>query len=157
MSHPASPESVFRFGVFELDSRTGELRKAGVRLKVPEQSIQVLATLLERPGELVTREELRTKLWPDDTVVEFDHSINSAVKRLRQALGDTADTPRFIETLPRRGYRFVFPLDRAEEARPVRQTRSKAYGSRLLSWCSVWAGLVGRWPAVAFLERPRGR
>ena len=105
---------VIRFGVFELNTQTGELRKAGVRLKVPEQSIQVLATLLERPGELVTREELRTKLWLDDTVVEFHHSINSAVKRLRQALGDTADTPRFVETLPRRGYRCVFPLDRVE-------------------------------------------
>jgi DNA-binding winged helix-turn-helix (wHTH) protein len=118
---------VIRFGVFELNTQTGELRKAGVRLKVPEQSIQVLATLLERPGELVTREELRTKLWPDDMVVEFDHSINSAVKRLRQALGDTAETPRFIETLPRRGYRFVFPLERADEPKPVRQVRSKTY------------------------------
>jgi DNA-binding winged helix-turn-helix (wHTH) protein len=123
---------VIRFGVFELNTETGELRKAGVRLRVPEQSIQVLTTLLERPGELVTREELRTKLWPDDTVVEFDHSINSAVKRLRQALGDTAETPRFIETLPRRGYRFVFPLDRAEPARPeparTRTLKRKLYG-----------------------------
>jgi Tol biopolymer transport system component/DNA-binding winged helix-turn-helix (wHTH) protein len=122
---------VIRFGVFELNTHTGELRKAGVRLKVPEQSIQVLATLLERPGELVTREGLRSKLWPDDTVVEFDHSINSAVKRLRQALGDTAETPRFIETLPRRGYRFVFPLDRAEPPpAPARasQPKRRLYG-----------------------------
>ncbi len=99
-----------RFGVFELDTRTRELRKNGLRLKLPEQSIQILAMLLERPGELVTREELPKKVWPNDTVVEFDHSINAAIKRLRQALGDTAESPRFLETLPRRGYRFVYPV-----------------------------------------------
>lgn len=104
-----------RFGVFELDTRTRELRKHGVKLKVPEQSIQILVTLLERQGELVTREELQKKLWPNDTVVEFDHSINAAIKRLRQALGDTAETPRFIETLPRRGYRFIYPVQGALE------------------------------------------
>gem|GEM_PF-343729 len=99
-----------RFGVFELDTRTRELRKGGLKLKVPEQSIRILSMLLERQGELVTREELQKKLWPNDTVVEFDHSINAAVKRLRQALGDPAETPRFIETLPRRGYRFICPV-----------------------------------------------
>ncbi|MGA7411841.1 MAG: winged helix-turn-helix domain-containing protein [Bryobacteraceae bacterium] len=102
--------------MFELDTRTRELRKRGIKLKLPEQSIQILAMLLEREGELITREELQNKLWPNDTVVEFDHSINAAIKRLRQALGDTAETPRFIETLPRRGYRFIYPVDGASEA-----------------------------------------
>jgi len=103
--------------VFELDTRTRELRKGGLKLKVPEQSMQILAMLLERKGELVTREELQKKLWPNDTVVEFDHSINAAIKRLRQALGDPAETPRFIETLPRRGYRFIYPVQ-AEVQQP---------------------------------------
>ena len=107
---PGSEPRLVRFGVFELDTRTRELRKRGTKLKLPEQSIQILATLLERGGELVTRDELQKKLWPNDTIVEFDHSINAAIKRLRQALGDTAETPRFIETLPRRGYRFIYPV-----------------------------------------------
>lgn len=113
---PGSEPRCVRFGVFELDTRTRELRKRGIKLKLPEQSIQILAMLLEREGELITREELQNKLWPNDTVVEFDHSINAAIKRLRQALGDTAETPRFIETLPRRGYRFIYPVDGASEA-----------------------------------------
>jgi Tol biopolymer transport system component/DNA-binding winged helix-turn-helix (wHTH) protein len=103
----SSIHSALHFGVFDLDTRTGELRKAGVKLRVPDQSVRVLMMLLERPGELITREELKRTLWPDDTIVDFDTGINQAVKRLRQALGDTAVTPRFIETLPRRGYRFI--------------------------------------------------
>jgi len=103
------PCSALRFGTFELDLRTGELRKGGLRIKVPEQSIQVLTALVLHPGELVTREELKAKLWPDDTVVEFDTSISHAVWRLRQVLGDTAQTPRFIETFPKKGYRFIYP------------------------------------------------
>ena len=95
------------FGAFELDLRTNELRRKGVQISVQEQPLQVLAMLLEHPGELITREELRRKLWPDDTFVDFDHGLNSAVNRLRNALGDSADNPRFIETIPRRGYRFV--------------------------------------------------
>jgi serine/threonine protein kinase/DNA-binding winged helix-turn-helix (wHTH) protein/WD40 repeat protein len=109
--------ALVRFGVFELDTRTRELRKGGLKLKVPEQSIRILSMLLERQGELVTREELQKKLWPNDTVVEFDHSINAAIKRLRQALGDPAETPRYIETLPRRGYRFIYPVQ--AQARPA--------------------------------------
>jgi DNA-binding winged helix-turn-helix (wHTH) protein len=103
--------NVVSFGTFELDLRARELRRNGLRIHLPEQSIQILAMLLERPGELVTREEIQAKLWPDDTIVEFDHSINAAVKRLRQALGDSADNPRFVETLARRGYRFIAPVD----------------------------------------------
>jgi serine/threonine protein kinase/Tol biopolymer transport system component len=97
---------VFRFDVFELDLRARELRQEGMNTGLPEQSIRILALLLERPGDVVLREEIRKKLWPNDTVVEFDHSINAAMKRLRQALGDSADDPRYIETLARRGYRW---------------------------------------------------
>ena len=102
---------VLRFDVFEVDLRTEELRKHGLRLRLPSQSFQVLPLLLEHPGELVTREELREKLWPADTFVDFDHGVNAAVNRLREALGDSADSPRFVETLPRRGYRFIVPVE----------------------------------------------
>jgi TolB-like protein/DNA-binding winged helix-turn-helix (wHTH) protein/tetratricopeptide (TPR) repeat protein len=101
---------VYRFGVFELDARTGELRKHGVRLRVRGRPIDILLLLLERPGDVVTREDLRQRLWPADTFVDFDHGLNSAVNRLRDALGDSADNSRFIETLPRRGYRFIAPI-----------------------------------------------
>src|SRR5450432_2731282 len=96
-----------RFGVFQLDLRARELRRNGVKIRVPDQSIQVLAMLLEHPGEVVTREEVHQRLWPNGTIVEFDHSINAAIKRLRQALEDSAEEPKFIETLPRLGYRFT--------------------------------------------------
>lgn len=100
-----------RFGGFQLDLQTLELTKGGTRIRVPEQSIQILAMLLERPGEVVVREQLHAKLWPNGTIVEFEHSINAAMNRLRAALGDSADEPRFVETLPRRGYRFIFPVE----------------------------------------------
>ncbi len=91
-----------RFGAFELDVRSGELRKHGIRLRFREQPLRVLLLLLERPGEIVVRGEIRLKLWPNETVVEFDHGINTAVRRLRRALGETAETPRYIETVGRR-------------------------------------------------------
>jgi eukaryotic-like serine/threonine-protein kinase len=100
-----------RFGTFEVDLRSGEVLKHGIRLKVQGQPFQILALLLEHPGDVVTREELRQKLWPGDTFVDFDTGLNSAVKKLREALGDSADEPRYIETLPRRGYRFVAPVE----------------------------------------------
>jgi TolB-like protein/DNA-binding winged helix-turn-helix (wHTH) protein/Tfp pilus assembly protein PilF len=100
---------VIRFGAFELDPRSGELQKQGRKIRLEGQPIQILICLLEKPGELVTREELRQKLWPADTFVNFEHGLNAAVKRLRQALNDSADNPRFVETLPRRGYRFIAP------------------------------------------------
>ena len=106
MGVPNQFRKVFRFDVFELDLRARELRQEGMNTGLPEQSIRILALLLERPGDVVLREEIRKKLWPNDTVVEFDHSINAAMKRLRQALGDSADDPRYIETLARRGYRW---------------------------------------------------
>jgi Tol biopolymer transport system component/DNA-binding winged helix-turn-helix (wHTH) protein len=102
-----SVSAVIRFGPFDADLQTQELRKHGVRLRLPRQSFQILKMLLERPGSLITREELRQVLWPSDTFVDFDHSLNAAVNRLREALGDSADEPRLVETLPRRGYRFI--------------------------------------------------
>src|SRR6201998_2986605 len=96
-----------RFGVFELDLRAGELRKHGLRVRLQEQPFQVLATLLEHPGEVVTREELQKKLWPADTFVDFDHGLNKTINKIREALGDSADSPRFVETVARRGYRVI--------------------------------------------------
>jgi DNA-binding winged helix-turn-helix (wHTH) protein len=104
-----------RFGVFELDLAAGELRKSGAKLRLQEQPFQVLALLLERPGDLVTREEIRQKLWPADTFVDFDHSLNTAVNKLRETLGDSASNPRYIETLARRGYRFIAPVQNSVE------------------------------------------
>lgn len=107
---------VLRFSSFELDLRAGELRKHGIRIKLQDQPFQVLALLIENPGDIVTREQLRDRLWPADTFVDFDHSLNSAVKKLRQALSDDPDVPRFIETLPRRGYRFIAPVGNGSES-----------------------------------------
>jgi TolB-like protein/Tfp pilus assembly protein PilF len=103
-----------RFGAYELDLRTGELRKFGLRLKLQEKPLGILAVLLERPGEVVTREELRQRLWPADIFVDFDHSLSIAVHKLRIVLCDTADNPRFVETLARRGYRFIAPVQKAQ-------------------------------------------
>ena len=106
----ASTPAVVHFGPFELDLRAAELRKQGRRIRLQEQPFQILIELLEHPGQVVLREEIRKKLWPNDTVVEFDHSINAAVKRLRDSLQDSAEKPRYIETLARRGYRFIAPV-----------------------------------------------
>src|SRR5256885_15455504 len=103
MSSQSQLPSVLRFGIFEIDVRAGELRRSGVKLKLQEQPFQVLCMLLEHPGEVVTREELRNRLWPADTFVDFDHGVNAAIKRFRDALADSADNPRFVETLVRRG------------------------------------------------------
>ena len=101
---------IVRFGTFEVDKLTGELRKKGSRVKLQQQPLQILLMLLQRRGDIVTREELREQLWPKDTFVDFDHGLNAAVKRLREALGESADSPVFIETLARRGYRFTVPI-----------------------------------------------
>jgi DNA-binding winged helix-turn-helix (wHTH) protein len=105
--------SPIRFGMFEVDLQAGELRRQGFRVKLQEQPFQVLVMLLERPEEVVTREELQKKLWPADTFVDFERGLNRAINKLREALGDDADSPRFIETLPRRGYRFLAPVETA--------------------------------------------
>ena len=102
----------YRFGVFEADGAVGELRRQGVRVRLNAQPFQVLCMMLERPGELLTREEISRELWPDGTFVDYEHGVNSAVNRIREALGDTASNPRFVETLARRGYRFVAPVEK---------------------------------------------
>jgi Tol biopolymer transport system component/DNA-binding winged helix-turn-helix (wHTH) protein len=111
MAQTAQSQRVFRFGIFEVDLRSGELHRKGLKVKLQEQPFQLLSALLERPGELVTREELREKIWPAGTFVDFDHSLNTAVMRLREALNDAADNPRFVETVGRRGYRFIAPVE----------------------------------------------
>lgn len=105
---------LLRFSVFEVDLIAGELRKNGRRIRLQEQPFQVLAVLLENAGSVVTREDLRQKIWPADTFVDFDHSLNTAVNKIRESLGDSASSPRFIETLARRGYRFIAPVEGAE-------------------------------------------
>src|ERR1700716_1210410 len=117
-----SSSSIVRFSTFEVNLQTGELRQRGQKVKLQEQPLQVLAALLERPGELVTREELRSKLWPVDTFVDFDHSLNAAIKRLRDALGESADAPVFIETLARRGYRFIAPVNGSSASGAIEAT-----------------------------------
>lgn len=143
---------VFRFGVFEVDLRTGELRKKGLEVRLQEQPFQILALLLEHPGELVTREELRQKLWPGEIVVEFDQGLNNAIKKLRRALDDSAETPHFIETLPRRGYRFVAPVDVAgphlfggekTPEQPRRRTGRRLARAGLVLAAVVVVGLAG--------------
>jgi len=156
--------SVIRFGIFEADLRAGELRRNGSRIRLQDQPFQVLARLLAKPGELVTREELQSQLWPADTFVDFEHGLNAAVKRLRDALGDSADNPRFIETLSRRGYRFIAPVydsattlaDPAQSTHPVPppqppQTFPRAhhyYWQIALVTCLVLLfGIFGGWQA----------
>ena len=107
---------VVRFGAFEADLRSGEVRKGGLKIRLQDQPFQVLAMLLERPGHLVTREELQKRLWPVDTFVDFDQGLGTAIRKLRDALGDSADNPQFIETLPKRGYRFIAPVIKPEKA-----------------------------------------
>jgi len=126
---------ILRFGVFEVDLRSGELRKQGVRIKLQDQPFQVLRLLLQHAGELVTREELRSQIWPADTFVDFDNSLYAAINKLREALGDSADSPRFVETLLRRGYRFIASVDAlgtGADAQDVRQPGEPRPAPRLL-------------------------
>src|SRR5438093_11409934 len=109
-SPPVGTRQILRFGVFELNLQSGELRKQGARIRLADQPFQVLRLLVERPGDLVSRDELRQALWPADTFVDFDVGLSSAVRKLRDALGDSADNPQFIETIPKRGYRFIAPV-----------------------------------------------
>src|SRR6266851_5690455 len=123
MALEARSPTMLLFGAFEVDVRSGELRKQGVRIKLQEQPFHVLTVLLQRPGEVVTREELRNQNWPADTFVDFDNSLNTAINKLREALGDSADNPRFIETLPRRGYRFIAPVNPVAAGIPAEDLR----------------------------------
>jgi DNA-binding winged helix-turn-helix (wHTH) protein len=115
MASPAHSSNVVRFDAFEIDLHAQELYKAGRKVKLQVQPFQVLAMLVERPGQVVTREDLRNRLWPADTFVDFDHSLNTAIKKLRQALGDDIKKPRFVETLPKRGYRFVGTVEQSAQ------------------------------------------
>src|SRR5712692_779390 len=134
---------ILRFGVFELDVRTGELRKHGVKLRLQGKPLQVLQALVERPGEVVTREELQRRLWPSDVFVDFDSGLNTAANRLRIALGDSADSPRYVETLNRAGYRFIAPV--AVVGAPVTDHEAKAIegpSSRARRRVNVFAGIA---------------
>src|SRR3989441_2447370 len=135
-----------RFGVFELDPRAGELRKKGMKIRLQGQPVEILAMLLERPGETITREELQKKLWPADTFVDFEQGLNNAMKRLRASLDDNAESPHFIETLPRHGYRFVGSVNgseqtRAAEGNTTRSIRLRALGT--VAVLAIAAALVG--------------
>ena len=123
MSIPSSSPArkILRFAVFEVDLAAGELRKNGTRIRLQEQPFQILVYLLDRAGDVVTREELRQKLWPADTFVDFDHSMNTAINKLREALGDSASSPRYVETMARRGYRFLAPVQSPEANSPAAQ------------------------------------
>jgi TolB-like protein/DNA-binding winged helix-turn-helix (wHTH) protein/Tfp pilus assembly protein PilF len=141
LSNPTDLPRLLRFGQFELDLRTGEIYKEGKRIKLQEQPCQVLALLIERPGELVSREELRKRLWTNDTFVDFDHGVNIAINKLRDALGDSPEKPRFIETLPRRGYRFIASVDAPKTSRdgePPALATSSSPAGRTASGSIAW-------------------
>ena len=137
MSLQSELPQVLRFGVFQVDIRAAELHKNGVKLKLQDQPFQVLCLLLEHPGELVSREELRNRLWPADTFVDFDHGLNAAIKRLRDALGESADTPVFIETLARRGYRFIAPVDGCSAPSEIVASPEQSKSSFLRHWIAM--------------------
>jgi DNA-binding winged helix-turn-helix (wHTH) protein len=140
-----SSSGVAQFGTFRVNLETGELWQKGQKVALPQQSFQVLEALLGRPGKLVSREELRRRLWPDGNFVDFENGLNTAVKRLRTGLGDSAEQPRFIETLPRRGYRFVGPVEWTvpePEPEPHTPTRSKGR-SQVWAWAKGRAAVLG--------------
>src|SRR5437868_10279000 len=131
---------VIRFGEFEADLRSGELRKSGVRIKLHQQPFQVLAVLIERAGDVVSREELKSRLWGSDTFVDFDVGLNSAIKKLRDALGDSAESPNYVETLPRKGYRFIAPVSELPSSEIARASDR---------W--IWFAAIGALAIVALL------
>ena len=140
---------VFRFGPFEADVLAGELRKDGVRVPLQEQPFLVLAALLDRPGELVWRDDLRQRVWPEDTFVEFDHALNTAVKKIRTALGDCANSPEYVETIPKRGYRFLVPVQ-------VSECSSTRPQEPVSIWRDPWLGctaILGAVFAIVLLSR----
>jgi DNA-binding winged helix-turn-helix (wHTH) protein len=136
--------NVVRFDVFEVDLRAEELYKAGRKIKLQVQPFHVLAMLLEQPGEVVTRDEMQRRLWPADTFVDFDHSVNTAIKKLRQALGDDKKKPRFVETLPKRGYRFLASVKRPATSSAVAETPVAALAAAKDAAASPWVGRVAK-------------
>jgi len=161
MALEARSSAILRFGVFEVDVRAGDLRKQGVRIKLQEQPFHVLTILLQRPGEVVTRGELRAQLWQSDTFVDFDNGLNTSINKLREALGDSADNPRYIETLPRRGYRFIAPVsskDGIEKQTPAPVPRRRwkiaiAAVAVLAIGTASAAGLYLRWKTSRLTEK----
>ena len=163
MRQEDSAVPVIQFDAFEADLRSGELRKQGLKLRIGDQPFSVLAVLLAQPGEVVTREDLQKRLWPADTFVDFDRGLNKAINRLREALGDSADSPRFIETLPKRGYLFIGTLNASATSLPIAPippntivrhkervpTRARAYA--LWAVVLMLGGMVAAW----FLMRNR--
>jgi eukaryotic-like serine/threonine-protein kinase len=147
MQEPANGTQFARFGAFEVNFAAGELRKHGIRLKVQEQPFQVLELLLARPGELVTRETIQQELRPSGTFVDFENGLNTAINRLREALGDSAENPRFIVTEPRRGYRFIAPVDGRSRLEPD----SRSLWERLLLGSGFKSSLMALMVAVAVL------
>jgi DNA-binding winged helix-turn-helix (wHTH) protein len=144
---PRSAPALVRFGRFELDLRSEELRRDGERVAIPRQSLRVLAVLLERAGELVSRDALCQTVWPDGTHVDFEHGLNAVVKRLRDALGDSAEAPTFVETLARRGYRFIARVERPSDRRGS-SSRGATWRSRPI--VLVAAGLAAAYALRAF-------
>jgi cholera toxin transcriptional activator len=149
-----SARRLFRFGVFEADEHTGELRKQGRRLPLQGQPLQVLLLLLDRPGELVSRTEIHQRLWPDGTFVDFDHGLNTAINKIREALGDSASNPRFVETLARRGYRFIAPVEVLSGHSAASQTSTS---SEVESASSALRGDQAAAPSVPVQEQPQSQ
>jgi DNA-binding winged helix-turn-helix (wHTH) protein/dipeptidyl aminopeptidase/acylaminoacyl peptidase len=158
MHTPVRPDRLLRFGEFELDQDAGELRRNGTRVSLPEQPFRLLTVLLERPGTIATRDELRERLWGADTFVDFDHGLNAAVKRLRDALGDSAEQPRYIETVPKRGYKFIATLDGAVTAPTEPEAAPAGSSGRRRLWLgagiAVAVVVVGLVAAAFWQVRP---
>jgi DNA-binding winged helix-turn-helix (wHTH) protein len=158
----AGPSKLIRFGVFELDARTGELRRKGVKVRLQKQPTEVLALLASRPGDLVSRQELRERLWPQAVYVDFEHGVTKAIGKIRQALGDLSASPRYIETLPTRGYRFIAPVEfvepdsgRARTKPPAASAAHLVWGERVIALIEEET-IIGREPGVAvFVTSPR--
>src|SRR3954452_11487828 len=155
MAETPASRRIIRFGAFEADMQTGELRKNGVKLKFSGQPFQVLALLLERPGEVVTRKEFQNRLWPD-TFVDFEDNLNTAVNKIREVLGDSAENPRFVETLPRRGYRFIEAVEPMRQpVVPVEPVTNRVRGRRR-SWLILGAIVIVAvvTSAILYVRRP---
>ena len=144
MAQPIRSANVIRFEGFEVDLRAQELYKAGRKIKLQVQPFQVLAMLLEQPGEVVTREEMQKRLWPADTFVDFDHSVNTAIKKLRQALGDDKNKPRFVETLPKRGYRFLASVKKPATISAPAEAQVATPAAAKDAAASSWVGRVAK-------------
>jgi TolB-like protein/DNA-binding winged helix-turn-helix (wHTH) protein/Tfp pilus assembly protein PilF len=157
MKQPAISSRLVRFGIYEVDLGTNELRKQGRKIKLQEQPCRILAILLEQRGEVVTREELRKRLWSDDTFVDFDHSLNTAIMRLREALSDSSDNPRFIETLPRHGYRFIAPVEEVAPPEQARQIDGENALAQVSRSTAADSGSLSPPPLEAVRHQPKTR